>query len=104
MSLYCPKCGDTLTESPDGCLECIRGNMPLSVNMTRRLRERYEYQVDNTDNAVSASRDEPCPFPFQCFCPGCGVQLLEDLRCPTCLRSLKEFWFGLVELHPHKDW
>ncbi len=59
--LYCPRCGDVLTESADDELHYVRGRMDLSRNLEQRLRACYVTQT----------------------------------------RSLREFLYALIELHPH---
>jgi hypothetical protein len=96
--MYCPRCGDSL-EDTDGTLACVRGEMPLSKDLGRRLRECFE---EKSREPI----DERVLVGGQWFCPGCGVATKEEVpgavRCVRCGRSLGEFMFALVELHPHK--
>src|SRR5262245_13418083 len=99
--MFCPRCGIALTDTPGRPLECQPGEMPLSADLERRLRECY---VDNG----RLPRSEPLPFKVggSWFCPGCGIRATEprpgDVRCPSCGRALAEFIPPLVELHPHR--
>ena len=105
MPLYCPKCGDTLTETAGGGLECVRGRMLLSQELAQRLRECYVNQTRRPCDAVFTYRDQPHRIGGHWSCPGCGVAAREatrgDLRCPACSQSLVEFTHSLIELHPH---
>ena len=96
--MYCPKCGDLLEESKSG-VKCLKGQMPLSPDLARRLKECFILKSD-----------EPSKLRFtfgvggKWFCPGCGVEMLEKdgyVRCPQCELSLNEFIRHLVELHSH---
>ena len=105
MRLHCPKCGDILTSSTDGSLECARGQMGLAPELERRLRECYVTEIRQPKDVTFTYNDRPHPIGGTWFCPGCGVQAQElspgDLRCPSCSRSLVEFIYSLVERHPH---
>ena len=37
------------------------------------------------------------------YCPSCGTPTDGEMRCPDCARSLRDFLYDLVELHPHTD-
>jgi uncharacterized Zn finger protein (UPF0148 family) len=96
--MYCPKCGNELTETPAG-LVCKIGGMELSKDLERRLREVY----------ITKSR-EPRGKTFifgvggKWFFPQCGIQTIEEngsVHCPNCKPSLNEFIFTLIEHHPH---
>ena len=99
--MFCPRCGVAFTESPGRPLKCEPGDMPLSADLERRLRECY---VDSS----RLPRSEPLRYKVggTWFCPGCGVPTREaspgDVRCPVCGRALGEFLYPLVELHPHR--
>lgn len=97
--MYCPKCGDVLTETPEGIV-CQKGNMQLSAHLSNQLEECY---------VKGARKPRDFRFGFQVggtwFCPGCGVQIVEQegtLSCPKCRRSINEFVRELVELHSHR--
>ena len=99
--MHCPRCNAVLTEREGKPSRCDPGQMDLSQDLERRLRECY---VDN----LRAPRSEPLAYRVggSWFCPGCGVRALEstpgDLRCPSCQKGLAEFIYSLVELHPHE--
>lgn len=107
MTLHCPKCGDVLTESATGGLECVRGQMGLAQELKQRLRECYVTQTRRPRDTVLTYGGRPCGIGGDWFCPGCGVAAQEftpgDLRCPVCSRSLVEFVYSLIERHPHFD-
>ena len=98
--MFCPKCGAKFKDTLGRPLECERGGMPLSADLERRLRECYV-------QGVRMPRPEPLRYRVgdRWFCPGCGVRVTQanpgDIRCPKCERSLGEFIYALVELHPH---
>ena len=103
--MHCPKCGDILSESADGDLVCVRGQMGLSLDLAQRLRACYVTQSRQPREGVFTYGDRPLWIGGRWFCPGCGVAIPEhspgDLRCPVCSRSLSEFVYVLVERHPH---
>jgi hypothetical protein len=107
MLLYCPKCGDILTEGADGRLECAPGRMPLAQELADRFRECYVTQTRRPRDVVFTYRGQPHGIGGEWFCPGCGVAAREatpgDLRCPACSQSLVEFIYSLIERHPHFD-
>ena len=107
MTLYCPKCGDALTESAEGELQCARGRMGLAQELEQRLRECFVMQTRTPRDTVFIYGGKPSSIGGDWFCPGCGVAAAEsapgDLRCPACSRSLVEFVHSLTELHPHFD-
>jgi len=107
MTLHCPKCGDVLTKSADGSLECVRGRMGLAQELEQRLRECYVTKARDPKDAAFTYGGRPHPIGGTWFCPGCGVAAQEltpgDLRCPVCSRSLVEFVHALIERHPHFD-
>jgi hypothetical protein len=74
--------------------------MELSAALEHRLIDTYERRARNPSEA-------PLGFTVggQWYCPGCAVPTIEAVpgvvQCPRCERSLSEFIFELVELHPH---
>ena len=97
--MFCPKCGDELIEAEDG-ISCVRGEMILSPHLALRFKQCFIDRVDRP-------REARFSFPVggRWFCPGCGVEMLEEdghIRCPRCNCSLNEFIHQLVELHPHR--
>ena len=100
MPLHCPRCATPLTRTSTGKLECAIGGMDLSDSLERRLIETYDKHLRN-------SSEEPLGFEVggKWYCPDCSVATTESVpgivRCPECKRSLSEFIFDLVELHPH---
>ena len=107
MILHRPKCGDLLSPSPDGYLECIRGRMPLAQELEERLRECYVLRTRQPRELIFTYAGQPHRIGGQWFCPGCRVEAQEltpgDLHCPACHRSLVEFIESLIERHPHFD-
>jgi len=100
--MFCPKCAGTLNRLPNGILECKRGRLAFSAELSARLAACYA-------DRQRRPRDEPFGRGVSVggtwFCPGCGVRLLEalqgDVRCPECQLALNEFLYALNELHPH---
>ena len=107
MILHRPKCGDLLSPSPDGYLECIRGRMPLAQELEERLRECYVLRTRQPRELIFTYAGQPHRIGWQWFCPGCRVEAQEltpgYLHCPACHRSLVEFIESLIERHPHFD-
>jgi len=107
MPLHCPKCGDILTEAPDGQLACVRGRMDFAQELAQRLRDCYVTKIREPKDTVYARKGRPHAIGGIWFCPGCGDAAQEltpgDLRCPVCSRSLVEFVHSLIERHPHFD-
>lgn len=99
--MYCPKCGEILTRR-NGELTCLAGDMGLSRNVEQRLMERY---------APEAPPQSPLPLyvpqlhrsRWRWWCPGCGVRLNERQECPQCGKHLRDLFYPLVELHPHRE-
>ena len=98
--MFCPKCGDGLVEI-EGWLTCVRGNMALRHELAAKLEECL----------ITRTRwpsDKPWPVGIggRWFCPGCGTPAPERekgvVRCQECGRSLNEFIYALVEIHPHE--
>jgi hypothetical protein len=96
--VFCPKCGDVLSEDPD--IGCLRGGMPLSAALNEELVACFQ-----AGTRKPSTRPLPFPIGGSWYCPGCGVSVLEsqpgNLRCDRCHRCLNEFIRALVELHPH---
>jgi len=89
MPLFCPRCGVPLEHRAGKPLRCVPGDMELSANLERGLRECF---LDGARTPQSR------PLRFKVggvwFCPGCGVReevVDGDVRCPRCRRSLNEF-------------
>ena len=97
--MYCPKCGDVLEEKV-GSFRCVRGDMPLSGHLAKRLYACFVGKSEQPEDKQFGSR-----YGGQWFCPGCGVPMEEEtpgaVRCPQCSRNLGKFLYQLVELHPH---
>ncbi|UJR85093.1 hypothetical protein [Sandaracinus amylolyticus] len=96
--MFCPKCGDAMTATRDGTtLECVRGNMELSVAMRAGLVEIF---VERRRSAKRVGHR----FGGEWFCPGCGGPMIVDdgVQCPRCSEHLDELVYQLVELHPHR--
>jgi hypothetical protein len=97
--MFCPKCGEELADVA-GDLTCVSGEMSLSPKMARDLRECF---VERTRMPKETTFSFPVGGPW--FCPGCGVRAREAagrIVCPRCSRSLNEFVYHLIELHPHR--
>ncbi len=100
MALHCPFCGDELSASALGELECKRGDMQLSKELERRFRDVFEFSLRPAKRSPLDVRSG------RWYCPGCGAQLelAEDgiYRCPNCCKTIGEFVYPLIELHPHR--
>jgi tRNA(Ile2) C34 agmatinyltransferase TiaS len=99
MALHCPYCGDELTVSTYGELECKRGGMYVSRLLEGRFRDIFERSLRPTREVPHDAKSG------HWFCPGCGLQLklAEDglYRCPKCGQTIGEFVYALIEFHPH---
>ena len=97
--MFCPMCGEEMSDV-NGVLTCVPGEMPLSQRMQQSLIECFVDQ-SRMPREAKARADVGGTW----FCPGCGVRVEEKegrLVCPSCSRSLNEFLFALIELHPHR--
>ena len=94
--MYCPQCGREMSQI-DGVFTCVAGDMPLSRHMQAALCERFP-ELKPRPAGAQFGRDLAA-----WFCPGCGIPLALELRCPSCGRSLRDLFVELVELHPHRD-
>ena len=106
-TLFCPKCGDPLTELPDGTWQCDRGQMQLTRSLSRAFHECFVTEERQPAEPDLTQTRYPGGIGGVWFCPGCGVQAREDtpwdLRCPQCSRSLLSFVYPLIERHFHLD-
>ena len=97
--MFCPKCGNELSETSDG-LVCQNGRMQVTKELEKRLRECYILKLRKP-------REMPFSSPVgDWFCPQCGVETIEkdgSARCPKCNLSVNEFVHLLIEYHPHFD-
>jgi hypothetical protein len=93
--MYCPHCGREMVLR-DEVFTCTAGGMGLSRRVHQTLSERFPVQRPRT--ARSPVRHELTRW----FCPGCGVPLDRQMRCPACEQSIADLLFPLVELHPHQ--
>jgi hypothetical protein len=97
--MFCPMRGVEMT-NVGGVLTCVPGDMPLSPRMQQSLIECF---VDRTRMPRDSASSHQIGGAW--FCPGCGVRAEENegrLVCPSCSRSLNEFVYPLIELHPHR--
>lgn len=98
--MYCPKCGEELSETRDGFV-CEPGGMQLTQFLGHLLWECYVAETKEPGEARFDFR-----VGGEWFCPGCGVPTQERdgyVRCPQCGRSLNVFIRALIERHPHFD-
>jgi len=100
--MYCPKCGDPLTDER-GVFLCERGEMQLSKNMGERLYSCFVSKAEEPEEFRFT--EAGYRFGGQWFCPGCGVLTREEepgaVRCPQCGRNMGKYLHQLIELHPH---
>jgi rubrerythrin len=73
--------------------------MPMSKHVSDGLTECFE-------RGERRPSEEPTKVASgEWFCPACGVAMLTttgvEVRCPECARTLNEFVYELIELHPH---
>src|SRR6185369_1860991 len=94
--MHCPKCAAMLEEDPRGWLRCSSGELEFSMDLSRKLRERYpKGEVRDTAPDFSGR---------SLFCPGCAIPLATSAEpCPSCRVSLKPLLVPLIEWHPHGD-
>ena len=98
--MFCPKCGKPLRDDGDNYF-CSEGDMQLSIDMTKRLRECF--QLKQRKPQLRPLRNG---WGKGWYCPGCGVQAQQQngsVICPRCQLPLDEFLNHLIELHPHKE-
>jgi len=94
--MHCPKCGAALEEDPRGWLRCSSGQLEFSVDLSRKLRERYP--------PLASLGSAPNFSGLSLFCPGCASPLAgAEVPCPRCQVSLKPLVYALIEFHPHGD-
>jgi hypothetical protein len=102
--LFCPKCGDLLIASGE-TMKCVKGEMELSQRLFSGLRECYIENTRSPKDITFTHNGKAHPIGGRWFCPACGVKIAEAitgvLKCPKCTRSVVEFIFDLIELHPH---
>ena len=97
--MFCPKCGEKLSERDDH-LYCVRGDMYLSEFVSTRFQD---YFIDKKPPA----NDKPYPFPIggTWFCPADATRMVENdcrVTCPCCAVSFTdELIYQLIERHPH---
>jgi rubrerythrin len=80
-------------------MECARGAMALSVQMTQVLNA----WVTSPPRLRKGGLPEPLRW-GDFICPRCGVATQESagyVTCPKCGGVLNEFLHELVELNPH---
>jgi hypothetical protein len=95
LTLYCAYCGDVLTDTGRG-LACVRGDMPLSQDLERRLRAFAAQPPDKTPRAMQLGGHWFCPVDGRPIAARDGV-----LRCGTCNRVLNPLVRHFIEYHPH---
>lgn len=98
--MHCPKCNAQLIRESDGTLACVPGRMAISRHLSNGLTECFE-----SGGARRPSEGPTKVASGEWFCPACGVAMLTsrevEVRCPKCTRTLNEFVYELIELHPH---
>lgn len=71
----------------------------MSRNLSDALTECYEREERRPDEKPTRMASG------EWFCPGCGVPTVTkrdvEVRCPECGRTLNEFLWALIEMHPH---
>lgn len=96
MRVYCPCCGESMTEN-EGVLSC-ENSLEMSPADTQALK-----------TWISQKPEEQL-FGYQVggswFCPACGTSCSEEKRglvqCPNCRRSLSVIMRTLVERFKHE--
>src|ERR1700692_142075 len=94
--MFCPRCAAGLVRG-DGELKCSASNIGFSRVVERALEDRYGKHIPSANRGVTSI------VPNHWYCPGCGVVLDSEMRCPSCDLSLQDLKFQLIEMHPHKD-
>jgi rubredoxin len=97
--MYCPVCGDELAVVT-GTLTCVRGDMPLSDDLSAGLTEAFALKVRPTQRRLSFIPGG------NWYCPVCGVGMIAtdgSVTCPSCGGLLNDFVYPLIEFHPHRN-
>jgi hypothetical protein len=93
---YCPKCGQEVVEK-DGIWACTSGGLEFSMRVGGQLAATY-------GASFLPGRKPAAPMQVGVlFCPSCCAVLGREYVCPECHRSLRQFIFQLIEIHPHAD-
>src|SRR5690242_13675058 len=82
--------------------KCLAGDMPLSVDLDRRMRRWAEHPDEREENARPATTFR---WGGHWFCPADGAPTREidgSVRCVSCRGPLDGFLYALIELHPHR--
>ena len=95
--MYCPKCSMPLAVTAKGIWHCTSGGLELSQKFGAKLAERFEATY-RPDRALI-----PRMRLGHWWCPSCGIEMGAGMECPECRKSLSDFHFELVEIHPHAD-
>lgn len=94
--MYCPKCGEPL-EKRSGAWRCTSGGLEFSVNFGDMLEARFA-------GGYRPGRRSPGRMQIDLwYCPSCGCPTEDNMSCPLCNQTLRDFLFTLVDLHPHAD-
>ena len=91
-TLFCFRCGDALLDL-NGTLTCVRGDMPLSVRLAAKLKERYVGRATTGSEPAFRVGDV-------WYCPGCGSGP-GGPSCLACGTSTGDLLHDMVDLHPH---
>ena len=92
--MYCPHCGREMALL-EGVFTCDEGGMTLSRRLQEVLTQRFPaHRLRPAEATVGRKLT-------RWFCPGCGVPLGQEMRCPKCEQSIEDLLYTLVELHPH---
>ena len=99
MVIYCPKCGSQMDTSGRE-FTCHRGQMGLSQRMRDELIAGFI-----TPGVQTPPRAWSIGIGGAWFCPRDATRMVESdgvLACPQCGRSLNQYVYQLIELHPHR--
>jgi hypothetical protein len=100
MYMFCPKCNELLTMINENAF-CSQGNMYLSQHLSERLEVCFIKRTELPRELKFSHQ-----VGGEWFCPGCGVEAIEEngsVDCPDCRLSLNEFIHELIERSPHNE-
>ena len=94
VPIHCPRCGDILREIARASLECLRGQMPLSRELEKRLQECYVDRLREPRETVFYYRDRPHPIGGAWFLPGMRCAGSRSHARATCAvqRAIEAWW------------
>jgi rubrerythrin len=86
--MFCPKCAADLVEQ-DRELTCSASKMGFSRAIGHALLDRYGGHVPSANLGVASITLHAW------YCPGCGVILDSEMRCPSCRLPFRFFEYSI---------